>query len=456
MHRRDLLKASALLPFLTAGATAPPDWAGLRRGLSGTLVRPGDASYDQARRLFNPVYDAIRPGGVAYCASSADVARYVSFARTTGVPLTPRSGGHSYAGWSTGSGLVVDVSRMNTVAYRDGLATIGAGAKLMDVYTKLAAHGVSIPGGSCPTVGVAGLALGGGIGVVARKHGLTCDKLESVRIVTADGRVLDCDERHHDGLYWACRGGGGGNFGVVTSMTFRTHAARDVTVFFLHWPWARAAKAVKAWQSWAPTAPDELWSTLHLSREHTALDVSIGGLYLGGQAALERHLAPLTAKLGPPSSRVVRGVTYLRAMQIMAGGPAVRESFTAKSHIAYGRLGADGIAALVSHVARPGRHAVLLDAFGGAISRVSPGDTAFPHRRALFSVQYYQQGTSRSWLRGVHAAMRPELGDHAYVNYIDPDLTGWRSAYYGGNLDRLARVKSTYDPDRLFRLPQGI
>ncbi|MER6943239.1 FAD-binding oxidoreductase [Nonomuraea sp. NPDC000554] len=472
MDRRDFCRIAAFTPMLGVLSAPPPNWAGLRRKLAGTLVLPGDAGYDRSRRLFNPAFDGIRPGGVAYCATPADVASCLAFVRANDIPVTTRSGGHSYAGWSTGTGLVIDVSRMNSVGYASGRATVGAGAKLIDVYDKLGRHGVSIPAGSCPTVGVSGLALGGGIGVVSRKYGLTCDVLESVRIVTADGRLLTCDANHHAGLFWACRGGGGGNFGVAVSFTFRTHPTRDVTVFFLHWPWARAEAAVSAWQSWAPTAPDALWSTLHLSRDR-GLDVQIGGMYLGGEKELNRLLAPLVARIGPTSSRYVRPSSYQHAMQIMGGcstmsvsqchlpgqtpdGRLVRDTFAAKSHMAYQKLPAAGVQALVAGVARAGGHTVLLDALGGAVGRVGPDATAFPHRGALFSVQYYSKGTDRTWLRGIHADLRPYLGDHAYVNYLDPDLTNWRSAYYGQNAARLAEVKATYDPDRLFRLPQGV
>ncbi|MER6001267.1 FAD-binding oxidoreductase [Nonomuraea angiospora] len=477
MDRRDFLHVAALAPLAATGRSTgrstgtsglsapPPNWARLRRQLKGTLVLPGDAGYDTARRLYNPAYDRIRPGGVAYCANAADVSACLTFARTGGVPVTTRSGGHSYAGWSTGPGLVIDVSRMSSVAYAAGRATVGAGAKLIDVYDKLARHGVSIPAGSCPTVGVGGLTLGGGIGVVSRKYGLTCDNLQSVRVVTADGRTLDCDAARNAGLYWACRGGGGGNFGVAVSFTFRTFAARDVTVFFLHWPWAKAGAAVKAWQSWGPSAPDELWSSLHLGRSGGGLDVAIVGTYVGGRPALDRLLAPLVGKIGQPSSRSARTVPYLDGMKIMGGCAAMsiaecrrmpREAFAAKSHMAYRKLPADGVRALVDGVARGGRHSVLLDAMGGAIGRVGPADTAFPHRAALYSVQYYAEGTDRRWLRGLHSDMSPFFGDHAYVNYIDPDLSNWRNAYYGPNAARLAEVKSTYDPGRLFRLPQGI
>ncbi|WP_158088714.1 FAD-binding oxidoreductase [Thermoactinospora rubra] len=469
MDRRQFLQAAAAVPLLAAAP--PPDWARLRRALKGTLVLPGDRAYGTARRLFNPSFDRVRPGGVAYCENPADVAACLSFARAAGVPVHVRSGGHSYAGWSTGPGLVVDVARMNDVGYRDGRAVVGAGARLVDVYERLAAHGASIPAGTCPTVGIAGLTLGGGIGVVSRKYGLTCDALESVRIVTADGRLLTCDAHHHAGLYWAARGGGGGNVGVAVSFTFLTHRAGRVTVFFAGWPWSKAGAVLRAWQSWAVEAPDELWSTLHLSRDRGELTVELAGVYLGRSDALRRLLRPLTSRVAP-SWVSARDTSHLRAMMTMAGcsgltpsqchlpgqtrdGRLSRAAFVATSHVAYRPLSAEGVRALVDQVARRGSHMVLLDAMGGAIARVPAGATAFPHRQALFSVQYYASGSDRSWIRGARAAMRPHLGEHAYVNYIDPDIASWREAYYGPNAARLAQVKAAYDPGRVFRLPQG-
>ncbi|WP_214107631.1 FAD-binding oxidoreductase [Acrocarpospora catenulata] len=475
-------------PSLTSATATAPDWRALGRGLDGRLVRPSDAVYDRARRLFNPAFDKIRPAGIAYCASPADVAECVSFARRYALPITARSGGHSYAGWSTGTGLVVDVSPMATVryaappptgsAFATGLATVGAGAKLVDVYAKLAKSGVSIPAGSCPSVGVAGLTLGGGIGVVSRQYGLTCDALTELRMVTADGRQLVCSPTSNPDLFWASRGGGGGNFGIATSFTFRTHPIREVTVFFLHWPWSRAAAVLHAWQAWAPTAPAALWSNLHLSHDPD-LDVTVGGLYLGSKSACERQLQRLADRVGrDPASRYVRQTPYQQAMMIMAGcssysvsqchrpgslpgetgdGKLVRDTFSAKSHFAYAPLTDAGITALLSQVAKSGRHTVLLDAFGGAIARVAPDATAFPHRKALYSVQYYAHfAQAKAWTRAAHAAMRPFFGDHAYVNYVDPELTGWRQQYYGANAARLARVKAAYDPGRLFQLPQSV
>ena len=235
---------------LSLGATtAPgaPDWNALGRGLDGKLIRPGDATYDSARRLFNPAFDGVRPAGVAYCANPSDVAECVNFARRMNVPLAVRSGGHSYAGWSTGTGLVVDVSRMSKVSHASGRATVGAGAKLVEADDRLAARGPHPRRDLC---------YGGderaGAGRRDRRRrqgsGLTGDVMESVQMVTADGRLLTCDAGHNPDRYWASRGGGGGNLGVaVPSVSGPTHAGgHDLLPA---WPWAKAAKALRAWQA---------------------------------------------------------------------------------------------------------------------------------------------------------------------------------------------------------------
>src|SRR5439155_1004636 len=181
----------------------------LRPGRGPQRAGPASRRPAARRRLFDPRYDAIRPAAVALAATPADVAECVRFAARYKVPVTARGGGHSYAGWSTGRGLVVNLSRLSAVdaSGTPGSAAVGAGAKLIDVYATLAARGVGVPGGSCPTVGVSGLTLGGGIGVVARAFGLTCDNLVSAQVVTADGRVRGVDATHDPDLFWALRGG---------------------------------------------------------------------------------------------------------------------------------------------------------------------------------------------------------------------------------------------------------
>jgi FAD/FMN-containing dehydrogenase len=425
----------------------------------------------------------VRPQGIAYCASTDDVRAAVNFARDSGVPLALRSGGHSYGGWSTGSGLVLDVSRLAQVTVRGGTATVGAGARLIDVYAGLARHGAALPAGSCPTVGVAGLTLGGGIGVLSRAWGLTCDNLAGVDLVTADGEVVTADAAQEPDLFWACRGGGGGNVGVATSFRFRLRPAPRVTVWFLRWDWPGAADVLTGWQGWAATAPDALWSTCKLLTrpEEGTPTAQVGGTWLGDPARLDRHLDELVGAVGRrPARRRHTTYAFLDAMRVEAGcsdAPAVqcttaRTAFAGTSHLLGAALPAAGVREAVARVQqrqamrRPRQAGVSFDVLGGAVARVAPTATAFPHRRALAACQYTvgwpatdrQDAVDRdlAWLHDFRAAMTPFAGDHAYVNYADPSLRGWQQAYYGANYPRLQAIKRQYDGDGLFTFPQAV
>ena len=482
--------ASALWhPFGLAASPTPADWKALRRRLSThELSLPGEPSYRKAKELFDPRFDRLKPAAIAYCAGHADVSACLSFASKFSLPVRARAGGHSYAGWSSVTGgLIIDVSRISYFTAGSGTVTVGAGLDLIGLYGRLAALGLAVPGGSCPTVGLAGLALGGGVGVLSRQYGLTSDNVEAVKIVTADGSVLTCDSTHHSDLYWACRGGGGGNFGIVTSFTLRTHRLGSLVRFFLQWPWSLAAAVVGAWQSWAPTAPDALWSNMHLSAAFGgAPQLSVGGTYVGGRAGAQRLLNHLFAKVGSaPATNIVESQTFLEVMLIEAGcdpnssyqlcrAHATRVPSFAKSDFFTRKLSGSGIATLLAGIERlggisgasGGAGSIAFDAFGGVINKVPADATAFVHRDALFLAQYYTgwnspgspAGVARQheWLRTFYADLHPHASGQAYQNYIDPDLTDWRQAYYGANYPRLQAVKAKYDPGGLFRFPQGI
>ncbi len=480
-----------------AAAPSPADWAALATDLAGPLVRPGDSGYPTAKLLFDPRFDVLRPTGIAYVANQHDVSTCLAFARKFGVPFTARAGGHGYAGWSGTNGLIIDVSNLKTVTVSGTTATVRAGARLIDFYHGLAAEGRAVPGGVCPTVGIAGLTLGGGVGVFARAYGLTCDNLESLQLVTADGAVLTATggASQYADLFWACQGGGGGNFGVATSFTFRTWRAPEPVLFSAHWPWARAARVVGAWQSWAPHAPDELWSKLILLADvgGRAPTVQLSGACLGSASDAANLLDRLYTMAGaPPSSSSLSGPQpFLTAMLSEAGcstigyqachlpwyssgGTLARQAQFSKSDFFTAPLSAAGVGTLLAGVAAlqgtAGNHdgigGVQLDSFGGAVNRVSPGATAFVHRNALFMAQYttdwYPGATAagisaqHAWIRQFWSSMRPYASGQAYQNYVDPDLANWRQAYYGANYPRLAAVKRKYDPSGLFTFPQAI
>ncbi|MFE3633241.1 FAD-binding oxidoreductase [Streptomyces sp. NPDC059168] len=474
----------------TTSRTAAADWAALARDLDGSLVRPGDANWTTAHQLYNTRFDGLKPAAVAYVAHTADIRTTLAYARAHGVRVSIRNGGHSYAGYSSGDDrLVLDVSRLNRIRVSGGQAVVGAGSKLIDVYRGLAAKGVTIPAGSCPTVGVSGLVLGGGHGVASRAYGLTCDSLTRATLVTADGTQVTADAHHHSDLFWALRGAGNGNFGVVTELHFRTHPAPQAVTAYLTWPWSKAAAVVRAWQEWGPSQPDEIWSSLHLScAPGRTPSVSVACFSLGTYGELQNAVDRLAHRAGANASSVsLRRRGYEEAMEIYAGcssfssdaqchlpgstpgrsaqGRLGRETYAARSDFFDRSLSTAGVQTLLSRIGsvRGGAGSIALTALGGAVNRVSPTATAFVHRRSRMLAQYIASwgagasgGTAQSWLASTHQAMAPYASGAAYQNYTDPTLRNWRKAYFGDAAARLGTVKKRYDPDRFFSYAQGL
>jgi FAD/FMN-containing dehydrogenase len=463
-----------------------PTLGDLADAVRGSVVTAESAAYAGAKEIYNEAYDGDRPLAVVTPLDEADVTATLAWAGRRDVVVRPRAGGHSYAGYSSGDGVVVlDLRRLDGVAFDggSGVARIGPGAQLASVYAALGARGATVPAGSCPSVGIGGSGLGGGMGLAGRGLGLTADNILGATVVTADGRVREAGSAAgEDGeLLWALRGAGGGNFGVVTSLRMRTHPIGPTAWFSVSWPWASAGEALAAWDGLLPGAPDGLTSVFHLSAGAGEASVSANGQYFGSVGDLTGLLAPLTAVAGASLSTGTD--QYLDLMLRWAGclhtalpacrteplGGLPRARFAAKSDYVSRRLpgaGRDLLTAAVERASTDGSlssAAILLDSYGGAINRVAPDATAFVHRSARFAIQYLtyyaadaDRPAARAWLDGAWAPMRPYVSGEAYQNYADPDLVGWEQAYYGANYPRLQRAKATYDPDRRFDFAQAI
>ena len=428
---------------------------------------------------------------IAQCVSASDVQRSLAFARDHDLELAAHSGGHSYGGYSSCPGLVIDVSQMRAVSTTEttanghALATVGAGATLINVYSQLAAKGLLLPGGSCPTVGIAGLALGGGIGVFSRAYGLTCDQIATVEIVTPDAVVRQCGPEQDEDLYWASRGGGGGNFGIATSFGFQTHPIpAEITLFTLEWPWGAAASVLNAWLQWIPSAPDQLWANCQMFSSGSVGNglIKVTGVFAGPVSACSTALGPLTAAVGDTTTfRFVGPEDYLTATMIEAGcegkpvaqcGAPVESPFVAKSSYVGGSLPQATVSGIVSALSNlptslpEAGGGVVFDGYGGQINQIGTQETAFVHRSAIACAQYSitypsarpspdATAAAWAWLDNLQHLFAP-MTQGSYQNYIDPTLSDWQEAYYGANLARLRQVKQKYDPDRVFRFAQSI
>jgi FAD/FMN-containing dehydrogenase len=484
INRRELLAGAGALGISLASAPTAGRAARVVARVSGPpirgqVIRRGAPGFAQAAHVYNELYDGVLPNLVARPLDVADVRDAVRWGVAHGVSLRARSGGHSYAGYSTLSGgMVLDLRQLRGISIdvHKRTATIGAGAQLIDVYVALAARGVTIPAGSCPSVGIAGHALGGGMGLAGRMFGLTADSVLEAQIVTADGQLRTANAHTNPDLYWALRGGGGGNFGVVTSFGFRVHPVpRTVAGFTVSWPWSQADEALAAWQAWAPHAPSAVTSIFHLTASGGQNLVNVSGQYFGPADDLGRLLAPLTAVGGAGVSAGNFG--YLQAQQMWAGcshtsltachtqgtrpgGTLERDNFQAKSDYVANPLPAAARQTLVrgaeARLNASGHGAILFDSYGGAINRVKPAATAFVHRNVLFCIQYLSYDGDAAWLRSLAAQMRPYVTGGAYFNYTDPGLQNWQTAYYGSNYPRLLEIRRRIDPQHYFNFPQAI
>lgn len=419
--------------------------------LDGELYTPESPGYDDVRRPADVRYADVRPRAVVRCASARDVVRAIAYARAEGLPVVPRGGGHCFAGRSSTDGVVVDLGGLAGVTVDgDGIATVGAGARLGGVYAALHDHGRAIPAGCGATVGVAGLTLGGGIGLIGRAYGLTCDRLVGATVVLADGRVVECTGDREPDLFWALRGAGGGQFGIVTSLRFATVPEPVTTRFEASWT-SGIAERVAAWQEWAPDAPDDVTAVLTVVAEPgEPVTATLFGATLrepGATAEAVRDLAAEPALRG--------GLPYSALKATFADDREDEEGVRIRSEFFSRSLTPWTIDQLLAGLAEAAPARLTFTPMGGAYNRVARDATAFAHRDQRFLLEHVaapaSAWTDRSW-----AVAHAEGSGRVYPNFPDPALDDWTSAYHGDNHARLAAIKQTYDPDRLFAFPQSV
>jgi len=473
--RRSALRRGAFLSQLGAGITAVacgtvPGFAASKPSLPATTVRQGDSLYDVARLDMNGRLD-FHPYAIAYCAGPAEASRAVRWAAINGRTIALRGGGHDYEGFSLNDGgLVIDLRRYAgmTLTHGGARARIGAGTPIGMMYDELAKSHSTLPAGTCPSVGITGLTTGGGYGLLVRRYGLLCDRLRRVSLIDAEGRVRDTATDHMgDDILWACKGGGGGSFGVVTDLEFDVlPSPKTVTYFSLRWAWdeTTAASVIERWMSWGADAPRALTSILTL-QGGWAKSIHVFGLMLADARALTPLIDPL-AHGTKPKERVVRPMSYADALALLRGPLPNRQSWKKKSSFGAHPLNGDGIAAVVKHVeSSPPSVACILefDTVGGAVGDVAAHATAYPHRGMTYLLQYQTEwkgdahaDAALAWVRSAFDAIDPHTAMKSYRNYSDLDLQDWQRRYFDGNYARLQAIKSRLDPDDRFRYPQSI
>jgi FAD/FMN-containing dehydrogenase len=439
-----------------------PDLAEFRASLDGELFSPDSPGYEAIRRPVNVAYRKVRPRLVLLCRSVSDVVAAMTYATATGDRIAPRGGGHCFAGRSSADGIVLDMSGLDGIWVADDrVATIQAGARLGPVYAALHAYGRTLPAGCGPTVGITGLTLGGGIGLLGRKHGLTCDRLVGAQVVLPDGSVVNCDHDHEPDLFWGLRGGGGGQFGVVTSLRFDTVAEPMTTRIEAHWPDIALEELVSAWQACAPAAPDELTVNLTLESEPGApMQATLMGAATLEAGPTRELLQEFIERVGvAPTIELRTGLPYHHLKSTFADprdspGRALRIRSEFFSH----SMAQCTLASLLTQLGEPrtrGRRQITFTAMGGAYNRVAGDATAFAHRSERFLLEHIA-GAADPWVDGSWATAHADGSGRVYPNFPDPALDDWALAYHASNYPRLAAVKNAYDPHRFFDFPQAI
>jgi FAD/FMN-containing dehydrogenase len=436
--------------------------AEFRASLDGEWFTPDSSGYEAIRRPVNVAYREARPRLVVVCRSVSDVVGAIAYATGTGDRIVARGGGHCFAGRSSTDGIVLDMSGLDRISVAaDGVATIGPGARLGQVYAALHGHGRTLPAGCGPTVGIAGLTLGGGIGLLGRKHGLTCDRLVGAQVVLADGRVVDCDHDHEPDLFWGLRGAGGGQFGVVTSLRFDTVDEPITTRIEAHWSEIALDELVSIWQAWAPNVPDELTVNLGLESDPGApVQATLFGAATLDEASTRELLREFVDRAGvDPMIELRPGLPFSRLKSTFADPPDLPErAVRIRSEFFSDTISDRTLASLLTQLGEPrasGRRQLAFTAMGGAYNRVAEDATAFAHRSQRFLLEHVAEPAD-PWVDRSWATARADGSGRVYPNFPDLALDDWAAAYYAGNYPRLTAVKNAYDPHRLFDFPQAI
>ncbi|APA73912.3 FAD-binding oxidoreductase [Mycobacterium avium subsp. hominissuis] len=454
------LAAGAMLGAPRVGADPRPSgWEGLSTALGGKVLLPDSPQFAGAKQVFNTNYNGSTPAAVVTPTSAADVQKAMAFAAAHNLKVAPRSGGHSYTGASTANGtMVLDLRQLPGDANYDaatGQVTVTPATSLYTMHRTLAAVGRGVPTGTCPSVGAAGHALGGGMGAQSRHAGLLCDQLTSASVVLPSGQAVTASAASNPDLFWALRGGGGGNFGVTTSLTFATFPTKDVDAVNLNFPPQSFAQVLVGWQNWLRTADPNSWALADATVDAMGVHCRILATCPAGSG--NSAAAAITQAVGiQPSGVETHTFNYMDLVNYLAVGNLNPQplGYVGGSDVfpTVNAAVAQGIAAAVNAFPRnAGRMLAIMHALDGALATVAPAATAFPWRRQSALVQWYVEtsgdpAAATNWLASAHQAVQ-QYSVGGYVNYLEANQSPAR--YFGPNLSRLSAVRQKYDPGRV-------
>lgn len=465
-----LLESCSKTPLIT-----DLDWKYLDNQLMGEVLLPnGSAIWNSFTTSYALQYGKIVPKAVVRCVNEKDVSTAIKWARERELPLVTRSGGHSYAGFSSTYGLLLDLSMMTDISIdlSKGLATVAGGARNRNVYATLRDPNLSITHGRCKAVGVGGLVLGGGIGFNMRYNGLTCDSLVETTMVTAEGEIIKCSDTENKELFWAIRGAGGGNFGVHTSFVFKPFPVKTVTRFNLFWD-SRAINILMKLQEVLLTAPNELGAKVSVEAVPTrkpknTIRVRLLGQLRGSKQEIEAILKPVTDILTPNGLGTMIEEPYWDAQEFLSenGEP---EYVQERCRFAFEPISEAGYYAILSNLEDwPKNSGYAMWKYfltGGAIDKIPKEATAFWARgvKMITSIDIGWDPKvdknipeNLTWIDRFHDQMELYTSKHCFINFIDRRQKNHLDAYYGPHLERLKQVKRIVDPTNFFNFPMGI
>jgi hypothetical protein len=434
-----------------------------KSGLRGEVLEPGDDGYPSARRVWNGLIDR-KPALIVRCTDTSDVIRAVHFARSQNLPVAVRAGGHSSPGYSVcDDGIVIDLSQMKGIWIDPlkGIARTQVGPRLGEFVSRTQALGLATTTGTVAGTGLAGLTLGGGIGWLMGKYGLTIDNLLAVDLVTADGQVLTANATENPDLFWGVRGGGG-NFGIVTSFEFRLHPVTTVLAGKMLYPIQQAREILRLYRDFTAQAPDELTAYASLvTTAHGEPAAEITLCYTGPLDEGERHIEALRS-FGSPISDLIHPKSYLKTVSMLRTAPVGRSYY--ERSLTLEQLSDEAIDLIAEYgQARTSPFSqVLIQHLHGAASRVSPTETAFAQRQESYILGIFAAWTDQEaqkhieWTRSFWTATRPFGSLGVYVNFLGDEGEERIRASYGVNYERLVALKNRYDPTNFFHLNQNI